>query len=73
MLQAPKPSKLRRELDRYLNTDPVDVSGALAWWHEQKNVFPHLHWMALDYCPFQVSFNFYSHHSLLTIMFSYLG
>ncbi len=48
-LQAPKPSKLRGELDRYLATDPFDVSDALAWCHEQRHGYPHLHRMALDY------------------------
>lgn len=48
-LQAPKLSKLRGELDRYLNSDTIDVPDALAWWHGQKNSFPRLHRMALDY------------------------
>ena len=48
-LQAPKPSGLCGELDKYLDRDPVDVSDALAWWHENRNVFPCLHRMALDY------------------------
>ena len=45
----PEPDELRGELDRYLDGDPVDVSDALAWWYEQRNLFPCLHQMALDY------------------------
>jgi hypothetical protein len=36
-------------MDKYLITDPLDVSDALAWWHEQRYEFPRLHRMALDY------------------------
>ena len=45
----PKPSELHGELDKYLVSDPVDVSDALVWWHKNRNVFPCLHRMALDY------------------------
>ena len=27
----------------------MEVSDALAWWHEHQNEFPHLHRMALNY------------------------
>ncbi|KAF8230286.1 hypothetical protein L208DRAFT_1282728, partial [Tricholoma matsutake] len=33
----------------YLGTDPEHVTNALAWWYEHKHVYPHLHWMVLDY------------------------
>ena len=29
--------------------DPEDVKDVLLWWYEQKDVYPHLHQMALDY------------------------
>jgi hypothetical protein len=48
-LSAPPESDLCDELDRYLSTDPEHVTNALAWWHEKRFVYPHLHCMALDY------------------------
>ena len=32
--QAPTPSDLQGELCKYLDSDPIEVSDALAWWHE---------------------------------------
>ena len=48
-LSAPKKSSLRDDLDRYLSTDPEDVTDVLLWWYEHKHAYPHLHRMALDY------------------------
>lgn len=48
-LSAPKKATLRDDLDRYLSTDPEDVTDALQWWYEHKHTYPHLHRMALDY------------------------
>ena len=48
-LAAPSTSELRDDLDRYLSTDPEHVTDALAWWHETRVVYPHLHCMATDY------------------------
>jgi len=48
-LTAPTTVELRDELDRYLSTDPEHVIDALAWWYENRAVYPHLHQMALDY------------------------
>jgi hypothetical protein len=48
-LLAPKKSALRDDLDRFLSTDPEDVTDALLWWYEHKHVYPHLYRMALDY------------------------
>ena len=73
-LQALKPSELRGELDRYLATDPVNVSDALAWWHEQRHVFPRLHRMALDYLSIPgTGLSCCNARRLLTITFSHLG
>ena len=47
--QAPTPSELQGELRKYLDSDPIEVSDALAWWHEHRNEFPCLNQMALDY------------------------
>jgi hypothetical protein len=48
-LQAPPPSELRDEFEKYLSTDPEHVEDALLWWYEHKHVFPRLHRMALNY------------------------
>jgi len=48
-LSAPSSSELRDELDRYLSTDPEQVSNVCAWWYEHRVAYPHLHRMALDY------------------------
>lgn len=48
-LQAPKPTELGDELDRYLSTDPEHAANPLAWWYEHKHVYPRLHRMARDY------------------------
>jgi len=48
-LAAPKSSDLRGELERYLRTDPEYVPDVLAWWHEQRKVYPRLSRMAKDY------------------------
>ena len=48
-LAAPSTSELRDDLDRYLSTDPEHVTDGLAWWHETRVVYPHLHCMATDY------------------------
>ena len=34
---------------KYLESDPVDVVDALAWWHENRYAYPRLHRMAIDY------------------------
>ena len=48
-LQAPRPAELHSKLDRYLGTNPEHVTDPLAWLYEHKHVYPHLHWMVLDY------------------------
>jgi hypothetical protein len=48
-LIAPKPADLHDELDRYLSTDPEQVTDVLMWWHERRASFPCLSRMALDY------------------------
>ena len=48
-LAAPPESDLRDDLDRYLSTDPEHVTDPLAWWYENRAVYPRLHRMALDY------------------------
>lgn len=48
-LSAPPESDLHDELDHYLSMDPKHITNALAWWHEKRFVYPHLHCMALDY------------------------
>lgn len=48
-LFAPPESDLHDELDCYLSMDPEHITNALAWWHEKRFVYPHLHHMALDY------------------------
>jgi hAT family C-terminal dimerisation region len=48
-LSAPKKTTLRDDLDRYLSTDPKDVTDSLQWWYEHKHTYPRLHRMALDY------------------------
>jgi hypothetical protein len=48
-LSAPKASDLRGELERYLSTDPEQVTNVLMWWTERKTMYPNLSRMALDY------------------------
>ena len=48
-LAPPKPSDLRSELDRYLNSDVENVADAVSWWYEKRTTFPQLSRMALDY------------------------
>jgi len=48
-LSAPAASELRDELDRYLSTDPEQVTDVCQWWYERKAEYPRLHRMALDY------------------------
>jgi hypothetical protein len=48
-IQAPRPSDLRDELERFLSTDPEHVDDVFIWWYERKHVYPRLHRMALDY------------------------
>ncbi len=48
-LSAPSPSELRDELDRYLSTDPEQVTDVCRWWYEQRVAYPRLHCMALNY------------------------
>jgi hypothetical protein len=48
-LSAPVTSDLRDELDRYLSTDPEQVTDVCQWWYERRGAYPHLHRMALDY------------------------
>jgi len=40
---------LHSELDNFLSTDPEHVTDALAWWYKNRDVYPRLHRMALDY------------------------
>ena len=42
--------ELRDELERYLSTDPENVTNVIAWWHEHRAMYPCLSRMALDYC-----------------------
>jgi len=48
-LLAPKKSALQDDLDRFLSTDPEEVTDVLLWWYEHKHIYPHLYRMALDY------------------------
>jgi len=48
-LSAPSSSELRDELDRYLSTDPEQVTDVCRWWYEQRAAYPRLHRMALNY------------------------
>jgi hypothetical protein len=48
-LAAPRPSDLRDELERYLDSDPEHVTDVLLWWIERKHMYPTLSCMALDY------------------------
>lgn len=48
-LSAPSSSELRDELERYLSTDPEQVSDVIGWWYERRGAYPRLHRMALDY------------------------
>jgi hypothetical protein len=41
--------ELRDELERYLSTDPENVTNVIAWWHEHRAMYPCLSRMALDY------------------------
>ena len=45
----PKNQCFEDDLDRYLSTNPEDVTDALEWWYEHKHIYPHLHHIALDY------------------------
>ena len=71
-LQVPKPAELYSELDRYLGTDPEHVTNAIAWWYKHKHIYPHLHWMALDYLSIPGMFSnpnarkFLDHQFILT-------
>jgi len=48
-LSAPRQSDLQNELERFLATDPEEVTDVLLWWFEQKHIYPRLYRMALDY------------------------
>ena len=50
-LAPPKTTDLRSELDHYLSTDVENVTdaGALQWWNERRQAYPHLSRMGLDY------------------------
>ena len=48
-LAAPKSTELRGELDRFLNSDCEHAPDALAWWHDQRETYPRLSRMAVDY------------------------
>jgi hypothetical protein len=48
-LAPPKTADLRDELDRYLATDPEQVTDVLQWWSDRLSAFPHLSRMALNY------------------------
>lgn len=48
-LAATKSTELRRELDRFLNFDCKHAPDALAWWHDQRETYPRLSRMAVDY------------------------
>jgi DNA topoisomerase IA len=48
-LSAPSSSELRDELDRYLSTDPEQVTDVCRWWYERRVTYPRLHRMALNY------------------------
>ena len=48
-LSAPASSELRDELEHYLTTDPEQVSNICAWWYEQREAYPRLHRVALNY------------------------
>ena len=37
------------EFDRFLSTGPEDVKDALAWWNQNRAVYPRLARMAFDY------------------------
>jgi hypothetical protein len=64
-LSAPKKSTLRDKLDRYLSTDPEDVTDALQWWYKHKHTYPNLHHMALNYLSIPGKF------TVLSAFFSY--
>ncbi len=66
-LEAPTCAELQGELDRYLATDPVHVTDALAWWYEQRHVYPRLHRMALDYLSIPGTLKSHCVRGLLTI------
>jgi hAT family C-terminal dimerisation region len=42
-------SELCDELERYLSTDPEQVTDVFQWWYERKGIYPRLHHMVLDY------------------------
>ena len=48
-LSAPATSELQDDLNRYLNTDPEQVTTVFKWWYKRRRTYPHLHCMALDY------------------------
>jgi hypothetical protein len=48
-LSAPSSSELRDELDRYLSTDPEQVTDVCRWWYERRVEYPRLHRMVLNY------------------------
>ena len=57
-LSALLSSELRDELDRYLNTDPEQVSDVIRWWYEHRGAYPRLHCMVLDYLTIPVIWDY---------------
>jgi hypothetical protein len=48
-LSAPVASKLKNELERYLELPVVNVKDAISWWVTKRVDYPRLSRMALDY------------------------
>ena len=48
-LSAPASSELHDKLDRYLTSNPEQVTDVCQWWYERRVAYPRLHRMALDY------------------------
>jgi hypothetical protein len=46
---AVKPSSLDSEFDHYIRTACVRVPDVLVWWYEQRDAYPRLSRMAIDY------------------------
>lgn len=47
--EATQPSKVKDELDHYLSAPLEDVKDAIAWWQQNRLIYPRLSRMALDY------------------------
>jgi hypothetical protein len=60
-LSNPLSSELRSELDRFLSTDPEQVTDVCQWWYDRRGLYPRLYRMALDYLTipgvYYVTFN----------------